>query len=229
MRMNLPKQNNYDTAYSRAAEQLRRLDVREVCKRCGLTESPGGLLVPYLGGQCEVALPDVRFDPDELPLMEKILVLHYLIGTGGPDGTAGTHEDGVRAPGAGPAEGGAAREYVSYKNLPGAAFYYQPYRKRGTARILKTFGNRPHDVVAASSVLGGVGHDMGDVSVRFRVFPMIDAVLVLYRGDDEFPPEAEILYRHDVARYLSLEDVAVVSGILASRLIKRRAVPSKEL
>ncbi len=217
MRMNLPKQNNYEIAYSRAAEQLRRLDVREVCERCGLTGSPGGLLVPYLGGECEVSLPDVRFDPDELPLMEKILILHYLTGTGAPEGSAGSPEE---AP---------AREYVSYKNLPGAAFYYQPYRKRGTARILKAFGDRPRDVVEASSVLGGVEHDMGDVSVLLRVFPRIDAVLVLYRGDEEFPPEAEILYRYDVARYLSLEDVAVVSGILAGRLIKRRAVPSKEL
>jgi hypothetical protein len=211
MRPELPKQNNYEVAFSRAAERLRHQDSAEVCARCGVSEAAGGLIVPYLGGRCAVRLPEVNFDPEELPMMEKILILHYLTGSEDPAG-------GIEQRGTG--------EYISYKNMPGAAFYNRPYRKRGTERILRAFGQRPHDVVQASSALGGVESDMGDVSVRFLVFPKIEAVLVLYHGDEEFPPEAEILYRDDVARYLSLEDVAVLSGVLASRLTKGRAAPA---
>ncbi|MCK5093672.1 MAG: DUF3786 domain-containing protein, partial [Spirochaetes bacterium] len=33
-----------------------------------------------------------------------------------------------------------------------------------------------------------------------------------------FPPEANILYRDDIINFLPLEDIAVLSGLIAGRL-----------
>jgi len=59
----------------------------------------------------------------------------------------------------------------------------------------------------------------GDVAMSFQVFPRIAVQLVLWRGDDEFPPEAGILFDAGIARNLTAEDIAVMSGMLVYRLM----------
>jgi hypothetical protein len=113
-------------------------------------------------------------------------------------------------------------EYVAYKNLPGASFYASPYRRRSIERLIGIFGEGPDEIISISKVLGGTKAELGDVSVRLPILPKIEAVIVLHRGDDEFPPEAQILYRDDVINYLTLEDIAVLSGVLAGRLSKAK-------
>jgi hypothetical protein len=50
------------------------------------------------------------------------------------------------------------------------------------------------------------------------VLPRIDVVVALYRGDDEFPPDATLLFRRDIVDYVSLEDITHLAGILARKL-----------
>ena len=203
MKIELPQQNNYEVAFSRAAAILRKVDLEAIRTRCGIRVEKRSLIVPYFNAECRITLPEVAVVP-EIPLGEKILLLHYL-----------TSNENRSHKG----------EYVSYKNLPGASFYNRPYRKRGTDRILKTFGAGPEALAPAAVILGGEYAEIGDLSFRFFAFPRVEILLVLYRGDEELPPEAEFLYRDDIIDYLSLEDIAVLSGVLASRLIKGKAIP----
>jgi hypothetical protein len=199
MKVELPKQNNFEIAYNRAAEMLRRADLRKTSTRCGIQYAEGYLSVLYFNSEYRIHLPDVSFQPEILSMMERILVLHYLT-------EKADH----------PAKG----EYVAFKNLPGASFYSTPYRKRSLQQIIRVFGETPDDLLTVSRILGATPAEFGDISVRLQVFPKIETIVVLYRGDEEFPPEAEILYRDDVINYLSLEDITVLSGIIASRLSK---------
>jgi hypothetical protein len=75
-------------------------------------------------------------------------------------------------------------------------------------------------VVAAAEPLGGVPEEYGDRSMRILVFPRAALIVVLHRGDEEFPPEANILFGNDIADYLSLEDISRLGGITALRLAK---------
>jgi hypothetical protein len=99
-------------------------------------------------------------------------------------------------------------------------FYYPTYRKRSVSRLLAVFGENPEKLVASSEAWGGTPSPYGDVSVSLPVFPHIEAVVVLNRGDEEFPPDAAILYREDITEFLTLEDIAVLGGCLAGRLVK---------
>lgn len=189
----------YEPSFSRAANILRNINVDYLCEQCGIHAVEGGVVVPYFNEEYEVRLPEVVFEPPGLSTYEQILILHYIT-------TLENH----------PAQG----TYVSFKNLPGASFYDTAYRKRGPEKIIKTFGDNIDSLVGAAERLGGERADAGDVSARLQVFPKVEAIVALYRGDEEFPPEANILFRDDIINFLPLEDIAVLAGVIASRLKK---------
>ena len=43
---------------------------------------------------------------------------------------------------------------------------------------------------------------------------------MLHAGDEEFPAEANILFDDAIINFLTLEDVAVLAGLIATRLAK---------
>ena len=191
--------NIYDASFNKAAEILRKSDPGHICGICGTRSAPAGILVPYFDKEYTVKLPEVTFDPPDISIYEQILILHYLT-------TLGDHS--------------VKGEFISFKNLPGAFFYDATYKKRGPGQILRKFGDNIDELTEAAEKLGGEQAEFGDVSVKVPVFPRIDAVVVLYREDDEFPPDANILFKDDIINYLPLEDVAVLSGLIGSKLKK---------
>ena len=187
----------YDETLRLAADRVRASDPEAICRTTGARRTPGGLELQYFDGTVEVTLPEIRIRPDGISLYERILILHYLDAPGGPSSSG---------------------EYVQFKNLPGASFYEPAYRRRGPARLMSRFESAPEQLLTAGAAIGGTAESFGDVSVRLQIFPKIEAVVVLYIGDDELPGEAAVLYRNDIAGYLPLEDIAVVGGLIASRL-----------
>lgn len=197
----------YELSLRKAAALLVDIDLAEVCRRVGAACNGRVLTVPFFGGRVEVRVPEAipaggpvpEFDPPQLPLTEKILVLHYLTSPGGkPD----------------------SDRLVSFKNLPGASFYAVPYHKRGPGRIARRFGSSPQEFIRACSALGWSREEFGDLSYSFDVFPRIRGVVVLHLGDEEFPPDVGILHNEGIVNYLPLEDVAVLAGSIATRLTR---------
>jgi hypothetical protein len=142
---------------------------------------------------------NIEFSPEELTLVEKILILHYLLAT-------------ERKPVRG--------RMIAFKNLPGAAFYDPTYQKRGPRRIARRFGADVEAFRQACRNLGWHEEQLGDASFRFGILPKIEGVVVLHAGDEEFPAEANILFADTIINFLPLEDVAVLAGLIATRLAK---------
>ena len=53
----------------------------------------------------------------------------------------------------------------------------------------------------------------------FRAFPKVPILMILWWGDEVFPPGANILFDAAVARVLSAEDIAWLAGMVVYRLI----------
>ncbi len=60
----------------------------------------------------------------------------------------------------------------------------------------------------------------GDIAVTIPAFSRVPITLVLWRGDDEFPPNANILFDSTILDYLSAEDVNVLCQTIAWQLVK---------
>jgi hypothetical protein len=210
---------NYGVAYGKSADRLRLLWKRpdefvRLCEASGCRRTEGGVIIPYFREEYVVKMPEGEFRHDSLPMNEKILLLHYLLG---PEGDNVGRDEPVQRSRHGL---GGDTEWISFTQLPGAAFYEPTYKKRGPNLIVKFFRSDPDKLTAGGTALGGEKGDYGDVSVLLHPFPHIDVMLILYRGDDEFPPEGQILFSGSIGKYLSLEDTAVLAGVCVVKCMK---------
>jgi hypothetical protein len=195
----------YAIAYRNAAEQVRVRSSEELAalsERCGAVLNGRTIRLAFFGSRVELKVAEeggVEFLPADLPLVEKILILHYLLGQ---------EQRPVRG------------QLVAFKNLPGASFYDPTYQKRGPRRIARRFGEDVEAFRQACGKLNWHEEELGDASFRFDILPKIGGVVVLYSGDEEFPAEANILFDDEIVNFLPLEDVAVLAGLIATRLVK---------
>jgi hypothetical protein len=192
----------YAIAYKKAGLEIRASDLEEICARSGAVSNGRTIRVSFFGKRVEILIPEnggVEFKPSELPLAERILILHYLLGRE----TRSTRGS-----------------MVAFKNLPGASFYDPTYQKRGPRRIARRFGENVKEFRKACRNLSWQAAELGDASFRFDILPKIRGLVVLHAGDEEFPAEVNILFNDEIVNFLPLEDVAVLAGLIATRLSK---------
>ncbi len=192
----------YEISYKRACLEIQARDLEELCERSGTVLNGRRIRVSFFGNGVEILIPEngsVEYQPADLPLAERILILHYLLGRESR-----------------PARG----SMVAFKNLPGASFYDPTYQKRGPKRIARRFGESVEEFRKACRNLKWQEAELGDASFRFDILPKIRGIVVLHAGDEEFPAEVNILFNDEIVNFLPLEDVAVLAGLIATRLSK---------
>lgn len=208
----LPGQKNheygYELAYKLAREQLVKIDdIEQQCLRSGaryqVVDSRQVIIIEYLNQSYQITLPDIdislKNSEEKVPLRDKILILHYLtLAKGTP----------------------VTNKIIAYKELPQGANYFPTFHKRAIKPLLDYFSKEPHRLVEVAGKLGGYKADYGDVSVTINAFSQVPITLVLWRGNDEFPPEGNILFDSTIPNYLSTEDINVLCEAIAWRLVK---------
>lgn len=218
---------NYDPAFKKACRALKNIledpnRNKFFSEKKGVSRDGKIFSIPYMGKEYlfeATGGEGGEFHDGELKMSRKILLLHYVT-TGWDLLTDDSHKEGAPRP----TPGGPPGRWISFSDLPGANTYRPTYRKRGPLRIISRYGTDPEALLGFSKepwFLTGEklsGETYGDVSIGVRAFPRVSVLVVLYRGDEEFPPDGNILFTKDILHHLPLEDVAVLSGEIASLL-----------
>lgn len=198
----------YGLAYELACEQLAKLDdVEKQCLKSGarydIIDAKKVIALEYLNCAYQVTLPDIEIslkDSEEaVPLRDKILILHYLTQA---KGTLPSHK------------------MIAYKELPEGASYFPTFFKRAIKPVVSNFGREPHRLLDIAPTLGGHKADYGDVAVTINAFSRVPITFVLWHGDEEFPPEGNIIFDSTISDYLTTEDINVLCETIAWRLVK---------
>ncbi len=175
--------------------------------RAAVTYNEGRFQVPFFGTMYHVHWPKGTIqrlaDQEEVDIATQILNLHYLLTA---DGTP------------------LAAEWVAFRTVPGGLGYDAAFQGRANLRLAHAFGVDKPAFESAARALGGERLSFGDSSFLFRLFPRVWLAVVLYLADDEFPASANVLFDAAVSHYLPTEDLAVLGGMLAGRLIKAAQV-----
>jgi hypothetical protein len=202
----MPRIDDYKAARALAVAELQQKDPQEVAARCRgqyIREAgQAGLLLPYFGQNRHIFWPEISvLSPDgvgEIPLTEQILILHYLTTTSGE-----------------PLSGRS----IDFRQVPGGGFYWSAFVSRAKKPLLATFGGDTEFYLQVARHLGGVPQNLGDAAAQFQAFPLVPVTHVLWQGDEEFPPEANILFDDTIPRHLPTEDIAALAGASVYRLM----------
>lgn len=200
----MPRIDDYIAACDLARGQLAAEPYERLLLRSGFEPADGKTMrVPFLNRLFRLSYPDFQFcdihAPGKgIPLQEQILILHYL-------------QAARPSPPCG--------DWVAYREIPSAAFYYAAFLKRAVEPLKKVFGQNLAGLKLAAARLNGVAVEFGDAGFDFQVFPKVPVRLILHAGDDEFPAEATILFDRGIEGMLSPEDIAWLAGMVVYRLI----------
>jgi len=200
---------NLDVALGMVRDRLATVDLEKQCRNCDAicsAEDTGTTVtLTYLNRPYVITFPDLAVSPrdgsEELSLRERILVLRYLAQAKGTPPT---------------------KSLVTYRDLPGGIVYFPTFSKRTTDQLARRFGNEPESLLEAARPLGGYEINLGDAGVVIRGFSRVPVNLVLWRGDQEFPAEARLLFDANVTDYLESEDVTVLCETITWKLARYR-------
>ena len=109
---------------------------------------------------------------------------------------------------------------IDFREVPdGGGFYWSAFVSRAKKPLLETFGQDLELYLKVAQSLGGEPQNLGDAAARFLAFPLVPVTHVLWGGDEEFPPEANILFDQTISQHLSTEDIAALAGASVYRLM----------
>lgn len=197
-------EERYGPALEKALEDWKQRDPKETAWKAGADYDTASGLVsltlmdePHTISHPDGAVRQVGSDA-EVPITKRILLLHYLLTA---DGTP------------------PAGRWVAFRELPDAMVYDPAFQGRASNRIRARFGSDIDAFHRAAKALGGDRLTFGDASYLFRALPRVWLAVIVYKGDEEFSPSANILFDAAAANYLPTEDLAVLGSYLASQLV----------
>ena len=208
----MPNQQNYEygyeLAYKLACEQLAKFDnIEQQCLKSGaryqVIDSQKIIILEYLNQSYQIVFPDIDISlidsEEEVPIRDKILILHYFTQAKGTPIT---------------------NKVIAFRELPEGANYFPTFSKRAIKPLLDHFGREPERLIGAAEKLGGHKVDYGDVAVTINAFSYVPITLVLWRGDEEFNPEGNILFDSTISDYLPTEDINILCETISWKLVK---------
>lgn len=211
-RPKLPEHGGYDDAYELAyklaAERLARIkDIEQQCRNSDTeyrrVNSQKAIAIQYLNRSYLITLPDVKILPEdgaeEIPLREKVLILHYFISAKGTPPTD---------------------KLITFRELPEGNVYYPTFLQRTARPLMNRFGQEPQLLVEVGKKLGGYKVEHGDAAITINAFSRVPVTFILWRGDEEFTPQGNVVFDANISDYLPTEDITVLCETIAWKLIR---------
>jgi hypothetical protein len=208
--VHMPRIDDYKQALSLAKEELLQKNPKRLAdqgKGNFIIADKGPVLeILFLNKWVQVEWKDLcmtfKSTVEEVPIQQQVLIAHYLNGLKGmaPEG-----------------------QWISYQDIPDGRFYMDAFVRRAKRPLVEAFGMEPDLLLRlAKELYNAKEGDQGDASVIVEALPHVPIMLVIWRGDEEFPPEGTILFDTTIKEILSAEDIAWVSGMVVYPLVANK-------
>lgn len=189
-------------------KEFQEKDPTEIAKRLDIPydESNHQLTLKFLGTVYHITWPDfqVTHEPDDLgfyPLEEmvyaRILTIRFLLGGSLAEGTG---------------------KFKTYREMPWGEVYLRQFDGRCIKRLAFSYGNRIQDFKAIMEHIHSQPVKHGDIAYQVEIFPGYLVQMILWEGDDEFPPSSQILFSDNFPVSFQAEDMAVMGDVIIGSL-----------
>ena len=109
-------------------------------------------------------------------------------------------------------------QWKTFREMPWGEMYIKPYTGRVLTRAAFTFGTRIDAFRAACEKMGAGKLSHGDAGYQFNLIGGYHMQILVWEGDEEFPPNAQVLYSDNFAEGFAAEDRVVAGDILISTI-----------
>lgn len=183
-------------------EKYRKLDPQEVISRVPDVKWDGKeFKVVLLGRELCLAHPGYGIraaDGKEVPpLHTQTFLLRYLL-------------EGRKTPWQG--------TFKTFREMPWGELYIKPYTGRVLTRASFTLGTQVERFRSAAEKMQAAAVSHGDAGYLFNLIGDYQMQIMVWAGDDEFPPSAQVLYSDNFAEGFQAEDRVVAGDILISAI-----------
>lgn len=199
------KNNKTDVPLAHYRALFAQGDPEEMAKRTETEYDPGAgtFVLRMMGQRVQISWPEglVSFPDSDRTITDysSILLLRFLL-------------DGHSVQSGG--------RFLAYQEMPWGEVYFTQFRGRCIQRLAFTYGNDPERFSRACAALGGMPVPMADRAFEIPFLETLRVRLLLWEGDEEFQPSAQILFSDNFPLAFSAEDMAVVGDVLLSEMKK---------
>ncbi|MFH1363877.1 MAG: DUF3786 domain-containing protein [Candidatus Omnitrophota bacterium] len=113
---------------------------------------------------------------------------------------------------------GLVGEWISFKELESGEVYYPAFRKRAIEPILRKYGSNPQGLFTVLDKGLAQKINQADAAVAMEAFAGVPILVEIWKGDEEFGPEANLLFDRSIGKIFCTEDVAVLGGFVAKHV-----------
>ena len=183
-------------------EKFRALDPKEAVARLSDVQWDGtAFTVKLLGREFAITHPDYSITPKDggavPPLPTQTFLLRYLLECKDAQWKG---------------------QWKTFREMPWGEMYIKPYTGRVLTRAAFTFGTRLDAFRAAAEKMGAMPVPHGDAGYLFELVGGYRMQILAWAGDEEFPPNAQVLYSDNFEDGFAAEDRVVAGDILISTI-----------
>ncbi len=205
--------NSYKEPLKAARNDWEGTDFLEIAKRTGGKLEEGWILLPYLVHTLKINTRtlEISFSGSSRkvdPRLE-ILTLHYL-----KDAKNVVPSGRLRA-----IASATERRIISFKEVPHGMNYYPSFHSRTEKVLLREFKDDLNSFKNICEKFGGEHCGEGDMCYKIKVFPLLSLNFVVWKGDEEFPPNVSILFDETCSHYLPAEDLAILGELICEEIV----------
>ncbi|MDO4339409.1 MAG: DUF3786 domain-containing protein [Eubacteriales bacterium] len=189
-------------------EQYQKADPLEIAKRLGIPYDQETRLftLRFLGTVYQISFPNFQvthladhmgFYPLEEMIYAKILTIRFLL-------------SGAESTGSG--------KFKTYREMPWGEVYLRQFDGRCIKRLAFSYGNRLEAFRAIMEHIHGAPVKHGDIAYEVEIYPGYQIQMILWEGDEEFPPSSQILFSDNFPVSFQAEDMAVMGDVIIGSL-----------
>ena len=197
------KDSKEQRPYEYYLKTYQEIDPKEISERTGFfyDEEKKVFTVVFMGSTYEISFPDYKISHKEdekgvYPLEEamnaKIFMVRYL-------------SEKAKAPSSG--------KFLTYREVPWGEVYFRQFQGRCLMRLAFSYGNKLEAFKKVMTAMGAKPLEQGDCAFELEFMEGFFVRLILWEGDDEFPPSSQILFSDNFAVTFAAEDLAVAGDI----------------
>ena len=190
-----------EVPFAHYEEQFRGIDAGEAAERTGAKWDGTEFYVNLMGRDYAISHPEYAIRAADggnvPPLPTQTFLLRWLL-------------EGRKAE--------ASGVWKTFREMPWGELYIKPYTGRVLTRAAFTFGTRLAAFQAACEKMGAKPVSHGDAGYEFCFIGQYYMRILVWEGDDEFPPNAQVLYSDNFANGFAAEDRVVAGDILISTI-----------